>query len=72
MTYPYIEEHILPLLTSDQPSRTLYVVGHSLGAGIASVAACYFLRNMKWEQEGQREEQICTSVVSVLVATIMK
>mmetsp|Transcript_24364 Transcript_24364/g.36142 ORF Transcript_24364/g.36142 Transcript_24364/m.36142 type:complete len:473 (-) Transcript_24364:182-1600(-) len=42
-TVPIIEKHIAPLLAEDQPPRTLHVVGHSLGAGIATLAAVYFL-----------------------------
>lgn len=38
-----IRQYIDPLLALNQPPRTLYVVGHSLGAGIAIMAACYFL-----------------------------
>mmetsp|Transcript_21779 Transcript_21779/g.47520 ORF Transcript_21779/g.47520 Transcript_21779/m.47520 type:complete len:491 (+) Transcript_21779:64-1536(+) len=40
---PSIQKHIDPLLKPDQPPRKLYVVGHSLGAGIATLASCYFL-----------------------------
>lgn len=43
VTVPAIRQYIDPLLAPDQPARTLYVVGHSLGAGIATMAACYFL-----------------------------
>ena len=42
-TIPLIQMYIDPLLAPGQPPRTLYVVGHSLGAGIATLAACYFL-----------------------------
>ena len=42
-TVPFIKDHIDPLLGHDQPPRKLYVVGHSLGAGIATLATCYFL-----------------------------
>jgi len=42
-TVPMIREFIEPLLAQDQPRRTLYVVGHSLGGGIATMATCYFL-----------------------------
>ena len=42
-TIPLIQTYIDPLLAPGQPPRTLYVVGHSLGAGIATLAACYFL-----------------------------
>jgi len=42
-TIPLIQKYIDPLLAPGQPPRTLYVVGHSLGAGIATLAACYFL-----------------------------
>lgn len=45
-----IEKHILPLLAEDQPPRKLFVVGHSLGAGIATLAAIYFLLECKWEK----------------------
>lgn len=48
VTHKYIEQHIEPLLTPDQPPRKLYVVGHSLGAGIATMAACYFLLEHDW------------------------
>eukprot|EP00977_Amphora_coffeiformis_P029718 scaffold42523_cov183-Amphora_coffeaeformis.AAC.1 len=47
-TLPHIKEHIDPLLAADQPPRTLYVVGHSLGGGVATVAACYFLLEFDW------------------------
>ena len=49
VTHPYIEQYIVPLLQPDQPPRKLYVVGHSLGAGIATMAACYFLLEHDWE-----------------------
>ena len=42
-TIPILQKYIDPLLARGQPPRTLYVVGHSLGAGIATLAACYFL-----------------------------
>ena len=42
-TTPLIKEHVDPLLGPDQPPRKFYVVGHSLGAGIATLATCYFL-----------------------------
>ena len=45
---PMIKEYIEPLLAPDQPPRKLYVVGHSLGAGVATMAACYFLTEFKW------------------------
>jgi predicted alpha/beta-fold hydrolase len=38
-----MRQYIDPLLADDQPPRTLYVVGHSLGAGIAMMVACYFI-----------------------------
>lgn len=48
VTAPMIKEHIEPLLAPDQPPRKLFVVGHSLGAGIATMAACYFLTEFDW------------------------
>jgi len=48
-TLPDIRQYIEPLLKGeDQPPRTLYVTGHSLGAGIATLAACYFLLDYEW------------------------
>ena len=47
---PELREHIDPLLAADQPPRKLYVVGHSLGAGIANMAACYYLLQFQWDQ----------------------
>ena len=35
-------------MAPDQPPRKLYVVGHSLGAGIATLAGCYFLMEYDW------------------------
>lgn len=45
---PMIKQHIYPLLGNDQPPRKLYVVGHSLGAGIATLAGCYFMQEFDW------------------------
>ena len=45
---PLIREYIEPLLGPDQPPRKLFVVGHSLGAGIATLASCYFLLRNDW------------------------
>jgi hypothetical protein len=49
-TAPLIKKYIDPLLASDQPPRKLFVVGHSLGAGIANMATCYFLLHHDWAQ----------------------
>ncbi|CAB9521251.1 Lipase, putative [Seminavis robusta] len=46
---PMILEHIKPLLTETEKPRKLYVCGHSLGAGIATLAAIYFLLEFEWE-----------------------
>jgi len=46
---PTIDKHIAPLLAPDQPPRKLYVVGHSLGGAIATMATCHFLLNFDWE-----------------------
>jgi hypothetical protein len=48
VTAPLIKQYIEPLLAPDQPPRKLYVVGHSLGAGVANMAACYFLLEHDW------------------------
>jgi len=47
---PIIKKYIEPMIKPDQPSRTLYIVGHSLGAGIATLATCYFLLEHDWTQ----------------------
>jgi Lipase (class 3) len=50
VTVPAIRQFIDPLLFGeDQPPRTLYVVGHSLGAGIAMMGACHFLVEPKYQ-----------------------
>ena len=49
-TVPDIKKYLEPLLAKDQPPRKLYVCGHSLGAGIATMAACYFLFEHDWAQ----------------------
>ena len=47
-TIAYFQEYVDPLLAPDQPPRKLYVVGHSLGAGISTMATCYFLQHHDW------------------------
>jgi hypothetical protein len=47
-TAPLIKNYIDPLLAPDQPPRKLFVVGHSLGAGVATMATCYFLLHHDW------------------------
>jgi len=47
-TLKLIKEHVEPLLAPDQPPRKLYIVGHSLGGGIATLATCYFLLHFDW------------------------
>lgn len=49
-TVPDIQQYVEPLLGPDQPPRTLYVVGHSLGAGVATLASCYFLLEHDWSK----------------------
>ena len=53
-TLPVLEKYVNPLLGPDQPPRTLYVVGHSLGAGIANLAGMYFLFEHDWSALPQR------------------
>ena len=53
-TIPLLKQYIDPLLQADQPARKLYVVGHSLGAGIATLAACYFLLEYDWNYLPQK------------------
>lgn len=54
VTAPLIQQYINPLLGPNQPPRKLYVVGHSLGAGIATMAACYFLLDFDWATLNQK------------------
>jgi Lipase (class 3) len=49
-TVPDIKKYIEPLLAEDQPPRKLFVCGHSLGAGIATLAGCYFLLQHDWSE----------------------
>jgi hypothetical protein len=50
VSVPLIKKHIEPLLAPDQPPRKLFVTGHSLGAGIATLAACYCLLEFDWNK----------------------
>jgi len=43
-----IEELIEPHLKPDAPPRRLFIVGHSLGAGVATVAYMYLLFKFDW------------------------
>lgn len=45
---PTIKHHVEPLLSDEERPRTLFVVGHSLGAGIATLAGCYFINEYNW------------------------
>lgn len=45
---PTVRKYVEPLLGPDEPPRKLYVVGHSLGAGIATLAGCYFVLQHDW------------------------
>lgn len=45
---PLIRRIIEPLLDPDQPPRKLFVTGHSMGAGVATLAACYFMLEFDW------------------------
>ena len=49
-TVPDIQTFLEPLLAKDQSPRKLYICGHSLGAGIATMTACYFLLEHDWAQ----------------------
>lgn len=51
---PLVKQHIEPLLGHHQPPRKLFVVGHSLGAGIATLAGCYFLTEFDWTKIPQQ------------------
>jgi len=42
------EEFIEPHLKPDAPPRRLIITGHSLGAGVAAIALCYFLFKFDW------------------------
>jgi len=48
-TVPLIQKHVQPLLGPHQPPRKLFVTGHSLGAGIATLAAAYMLFEYEWD-----------------------
>lgn len=46
---PEIKKIITPYLQPTAPPRKFYIVGHSLGAGVATLAACYFMTKFDWE-----------------------
>lgn len=45
---PEVKHHVDPFLTEDEKPRKIYIVGHSLGAGIANIMATYFLLEYNW------------------------
>ncbi len=51
---PILKEHVDPLLSRNAPPRKLYIVGHSLGAGIAAMAGCYYLLHHDWTASPHR------------------
>jgi hypothetical protein len=46
---PVIKKYIDPFLLTYERPRKLFVVGHSLGAGIATLAASYFITEYNWK-----------------------
>ena len=46
---PTIRKHVDQYLVNYERPRQLYVVGHSLGAGIANITATYFLTQYNWK-----------------------
>lgn len=78
-TVPLLKQYIDPLLQADQPARKLYVVGHSLGAGIATLAAFYFLLEYDWNNLPQTlvsvtagSPRTCLSLMQEIVASEME
>jgi Lipase (class 3) len=71
---PDIKKHVDPLLLETGTTRKLYVVGHSLGAGIATVAACYFITEYEWSTlphelvivTAGSPRSVCTSMQTVV------
>lgn len=45
-----VKMYIDPFLQSDRRPRKLFITGHSLGAGIATLAASYFLLSYDWDK----------------------
>ncbi len=65
-----IKEYIEPLLAPEQPPRMLYVVGHSFGAGIATMTACYFLTEFnRMTAIGTHERQVFDKLLWGLVTS---
>ena len=48
-TIPIFENYVDPLLAFDQPPRKFYIVGHSLGAGLSTMATAFFLQKYDWK-----------------------
>jgi hypothetical protein len=46
---PTIRKHVDQYLVNYERPRKLYIVGHSLGAGIANITATYFLLQHNWK-----------------------
>ena len=63
VTVKHIQQYILPLLEDGKP-RKLYVVGHSLGAGIATLATCYFLLEHDWNTKFAHHELVSVTAGS--------
>lgn len=67
---PTIKRHVDQYLFSYERPRKLYIVGHSLGAGIANLTALYFLLEYNWKLLPQNlilvtagsPRSICTSM----------
>ena len=73
---PIIKRHVDPLLKPYERPRKLYIVGHSLGAGIATLAGCYFMTEYHWTCMRQQlvivtagsPRAVCTSMKKVIDA----
>ena len=51
---PILKQYVDPLLSRNATPRKLFIVGHSLGAGIAAMAGCYYLLHHDWTASPHR------------------
>ena len=49
-SFNMVQKYIDPFLQDDRRPRKLFITGHSLGAGIATLAAGYFLHAYEWNE----------------------
>jgi len=60
---PTVKEVLEPMLRDAESPKTLFIVGHSLGAGLATLASIYFSMEFDWSECKNDKHRVVSVVV---------